>query len=182
MQDGDNNKKDKKNKKGDKEHHHHHHKHDKSKELNGPKPTGPAPTPPISLADQIVREMHSDPLPSPTSHKVPSPTKSMPSNEPVKAHVVDLAATEQLGVIATFLKWIKDNVLHPTFSRQNQISKAYSDQFSQTVSAIQKRFSANDARIETLPKALRFSGTEDSSSIPSADISVTSTVPKPTIH
>jgi len=182
MQDGD--QKDKKDKKGKTEHHHHHrHKQNETKVPSGPKPTGPAPTPPISLADRIVSEMHKEPLPSPASPKMSSVKSALPPQEAAKIPVIATTTDEQLGVIATFLKWIKDNVIHPTFSRQNQITRAYSDQFSQTVSAIQKRFSANDARIEELGKTqARFTRKEESATVSVVELGVTSTVPKPTIH
>ncbi len=170
-------KKDKQDKKEKKAHHHHHN--------TDTKPTGPAPVPPISLNERIVKEMHADPLPSPTSPKLISPIKSPQLVKPEVQPSVPTTPSEQLGVVATLLKWIKENLLHPTFSRQKQISNAYSNQFVQTLTAIQKRFSANDARIEeeTLAKsqALRFSSAHEEKSVTVADLSVTTT-PKPTLH
>lgn len=114
------------------------------------KPTGPAPVPPLSMANRIVKELHSDPLPSPTtptspnSTKVTSPIKAVPLTEAAKVEPKVVASVENQGVIATLLHWVRENLFQPTFSRQKKISDAYSSHFSQTVKAIGKRFSAND--------------------------------------
>jgi len=197
-------KKAKKAKKDKTEHHHHHHHHDEGKKHRrhhrdkvtvpsgentiNTKPLGPAPVPTISLTDRIVQEMHADPLPSPTSPKRVSKGKAMPIiGETAKVTAKVTLPTENLGVIATLLKWVRENMFQPTFSRQKQISDAYSNQFSQTLTAIQKRFSANDARVEShsagKSQALRFSGTtEEKATVSVVDLSVTATKPKPTLR
>lgn len=163
------NKKDKTDKQAKKEHRNHHH----NKAI-----------PSISLADRIVKEMHADPLPSPTTPKLTSVKPAALGKQEAPKMVLTTSSVEQLGVIATLLKWIKQNVLQPTFSRQKQISEAYSKPFLQTMTAIQKRFSANDARIEetvTKPQALRFSGANEDKSV-TVELGVTTTTPKPTLH
>ncbi len=80
--------------------------------------------------------------------------------------------------------WLKENV-QLTASKQQQVVTTYNEQFTRTMEAVSKRFSANDAKqpntIITNHNTLRFSSLPEQQQATSvADIS--SPQVKPTIH
>lgn len=165
--------------------------HHKERTTSTAKPTGHAPVPP--LEERIVADMHTAAVPTTTAPKalktVEAP-KSIPSAQqpdmPKQSDDLKQPATVELGFFAKAIAWIKNTLLKPAFSRQQQVSNAYSMQFLTTLNAVQKRFSANDETPDNklvAHKSLQFSGkTEKSSAVDAAAALDHSVSTKPTIH
>lgn len=121
--------------------HQHHHKH-RQKPADPtliPKPTGVAPIP-TTLASKIVQELHRENKPSPKEEVTPEKAAT-PQAIPQAVQVPAVSPS----LLAKIRHWINKKILYPIFSRQHQITQAYSSSFLRTLKAIEKRFCANDA-------------------------------------
>lgn len=79
--------------------------------------------------------------------------------------------------------WLKENV-QLTASKQQQVTTAYSEQFTRTLEAVSKRFSANDSKQPNAiitNKTLRFSSLPEPQQATTV-AEVSSPQVKPTIH
>lgn len=175
----------------DKKHHHHRHHHGVEKSGTPSKPTGPAPKPP--LEERIVADLHTAAIPTTATSvtlKAVSPqattVEASKNIAPAQPDALKQTVVAEKGIFAKIVDWLKNKLLKPTFSRQQQIASAYNLQFLATLTAIQKRFSANDETpVNKLVahKSLQFSGkAEKATAADTATVLDHSVNTKPTIH
>lgn len=175
----------------DKKHHHHRHHHGVEKSGTASKPTGSAPKPP--LEERIVADLHTAAIPTTAASatlKAVSPkataVEASKNIAPAQPDALKQTVVAERGIFVKIFDWLKSKLLKPTFSRQQQIASAYNLQFLATLTAIQKRFSANDETpVKKLiaHKSLQFSGkAENITAADTATVLDHNVNTKPTIH
>ncbi len=95
----------------------------------------------------------------------------------------EAATTVKFAWLRKGLTWFQEAFFQPSLSRQQQVATAYSEQFTRTLGAVSKRYSANDPKLKDIitDKTLRFSSPLEQPKTPTTP-EISTPLVKPTLH